>query len=118
MDRRLSARRKRQRQHIVLQLRPCRHIALLWLGIAGWFDVGYHGTTATRDELYQHDEDVHVGENLHKHNTNAPERRMLARTALARTGQGRTLQAAQKHRGRAHCGRMDAIDEYGGTTCR
>ena len=38
---------------------------------------------------------------LHKHS--APERRVLARTALG---------------GRAHCGRMDAIDEYGGTTCR
>ena len=103
-DRRLSARHKRQRQHIVLQLRLCRHIALLWLGIAGWFDVGFHWTTATRDELYQHDEDVHVWENLHKHSTNAPERRMLARTALARTGQGRILQAAQEHRGELRAG--------------
>ena len=59
-------------------------VALLWLGIAGWFDVGFHWTTATRDELYQHDEDVHVWEYLHKHS--APERIAQARAVLAHTG--------------------------------
>ena len=28
--------------------------------VLGWFCGGFHGTTATRDELYQHDEELHV----------------------------------------------------------